>query len=647
MGVKPGLKFDIPAFHVRPGAELTLTFSNNDEMMHNIVFTQPGKKMLVVEAAIALGAEGLANHFVPDDPAVLAASPIVQPGDEYGLKFKAPSEPGEYPYVCTFPGHGFIMHGIMFVAKKRPAKVDELLKKAQTVETETQTARPLAKAKLMRTFMPGSSPAAIAVALPGGHSYCWDAGNSRLRYVWRGGFIKRNGSYGRWRTLPTIDGHIYYREPAQPFQFTGKGETPQIQFKGYRIIDGIPEFRYNLGKVDVKEFITKLPGKSGILRRFSLEGLSCGLEFHKDMLAGVVISSDKGKWEGNILQLTKEEASSFTLEMTEIPGKAPAGYWSMDDLTKGYSKGSLVEGHSGRAWCFTSSPKVPSNLDFSIFQNSFALSFWLKVGKGSPNIQSICGWGAPDRGLVLSYEGQGAGLQIDPPGKTSFNYHGQLEAEDANVKGAAITNNNAGHSGSGYVDFHAKSGESIEWTTQVEESGEYILRFRYAVAGGNRPLDVSLNGTNLLEKAPFNDSGHWENWVDLDIPAVLKKGKHTVRLSSIGASGPNVDSLSLVSKKDLETKAPLKASSSPKPAPQQLKKDTWHHVVVNYDGQEARFYVDGKSVGTPQPVDPSLYSPSASFYIGTTQNGSPFCMDELRLYSRAITLEEIHELMKR
>ncbi len=32
------------------------------------------------------------------------------------LRFKAPSKPGIYPYVCTFPGHWVIMNGIMVVA---------------------------------------------------------------------------------------------------------------------------------------------------------------------------------------------------------------------------------------------------------------------------------------------------------------------------------------------------------------------------------------------------------------------------------------------------------------------------------------------------------------------------------------------------
>ena len=122
--------------------------------------------------------------------------------------------------------------------------------------------------------------AAIAVALPGGHAYCWDAGNCRLRYAWRGGFIQRHGSYGRWRTLPTLLGPVYYREPQFPFRFMDKPDVvPSTQFLGYRFIDGIPEFRYRVGPSEVREFIVKLPGRSGLVRRFSFKGLKQGVQF--------------------------------------------------------------------------------------------------------------------------------------------------------------------------------------------------------------------------------------------------------------------------------------------------------------------------------------------------------------------------------
>ena len=55
--------------------------------------------------------------YVPKVPEVLHATRLVSPGESVTLKFKAPATPGEYPYVCTFPGHWRGMNGIMQVIK--------------------------------------------------------------------------------------------------------------------------------------------------------------------------------------------------------------------------------------------------------------------------------------------------------------------------------------------------------------------------------------------------------------------------------------------------------------------------------------------------------------------------------------------------
>jgi azurin len=40
---------------------------------------------------------------------------LVNPGQTYTLTFKAPAKVGDYPYVCTFPGHWTLMNGVMHV----------------------------------------------------------------------------------------------------------------------------------------------------------------------------------------------------------------------------------------------------------------------------------------------------------------------------------------------------------------------------------------------------------------------------------------------------------------------------------------------------------------------------------------------------
>ncbi len=59
--------------------------------------------------------EGARSHS--SCPGVLALSPILESGSQYTIYFDAPKEPGDYPYLCTFPGHWQVTRGIMKVVK--------------------------------------------------------------------------------------------------------------------------------------------------------------------------------------------------------------------------------------------------------------------------------------------------------------------------------------------------------------------------------------------------------------------------------------------------------------------------------------------------------------------------------------------------
>jgi putative heme-binding domain-containing protein len=55
--------------------------------------------------------------YIPVSPKVLHATKLAAPGQKIQLAFTAPAEPGDYPYVCTFPGHWRRMTGTMTVVK--------------------------------------------------------------------------------------------------------------------------------------------------------------------------------------------------------------------------------------------------------------------------------------------------------------------------------------------------------------------------------------------------------------------------------------------------------------------------------------------------------------------------------------------------
>jgi azurin len=61
------------------------------------------------------GPDGLAMQYVPPVPQVLFATTLINPGDSVTVQFRAPAQPGDYPFVCTFPGHWRVMNGILRV----------------------------------------------------------------------------------------------------------------------------------------------------------------------------------------------------------------------------------------------------------------------------------------------------------------------------------------------------------------------------------------------------------------------------------------------------------------------------------------------------------------------------------------------------
>jgi len=104
------MAYDKTEISVPAGQDITLTFKNNSTtLQHNWVLTQPGKDNDVGLAGIKAG---LAKGFVPDDPAVLAHTKLVDAGGSDTITFKAPPA-GDYPYICTNAGHHMVMKGIL------------------------------------------------------------------------------------------------------------------------------------------------------------------------------------------------------------------------------------------------------------------------------------------------------------------------------------------------------------------------------------------------------------------------------------------------------------------------------------------------------------------------------------------------------
>lgn len=111
------LLFDVREFKVKAGAPVKVVFENPDVTPHNLLIVQPGAADEVGMAGneMAKLPDGMAKGFIPDSPKILHKTKMLMQGEVETLRFQAPSAPGRYPYICTFPGHWLVMKGEMIV----------------------------------------------------------------------------------------------------------------------------------------------------------------------------------------------------------------------------------------------------------------------------------------------------------------------------------------------------------------------------------------------------------------------------------------------------------------------------------------------------------------------------------------------------
>ncbi len=111
--------YDRTLIVVEAGKPVEIILINEDAMPHNLVIVSPGALEEIGQAAEKLPPEPDAQgrHYIPASSKVLFATKLVEPGQQVKLGFTAPEQPGDYPYVCTFPGHWRRMVGTLAVVK--------------------------------------------------------------------------------------------------------------------------------------------------------------------------------------------------------------------------------------------------------------------------------------------------------------------------------------------------------------------------------------------------------------------------------------------------------------------------------------------------------------------------------------------------
>ncbi len=111
------MKYATTELTAEAGEKIHLVFDNTataQAMKHNVVLLENDDSETAMEVARA-GWKMPDQEYVPDHDAVLATTDMADPGETVEMTFTAPDEPGEYLYICTFPGHYPTMKGTLVV----------------------------------------------------------------------------------------------------------------------------------------------------------------------------------------------------------------------------------------------------------------------------------------------------------------------------------------------------------------------------------------------------------------------------------------------------------------------------------------------------------------------------------------------------
>lgn len=112
-----GLQYVQKQLTAKAGEKLTIRFKNPDVVPHNWLLAKPGSLQKLGEKCnlMITDPQGMQKHYVPDSDDVIAYTDMTNPKGEFVIHLIAPKEKGDYPYLCTFPGHWMVMNGVMKV----------------------------------------------------------------------------------------------------------------------------------------------------------------------------------------------------------------------------------------------------------------------------------------------------------------------------------------------------------------------------------------------------------------------------------------------------------------------------------------------------------------------------------------------------
>ena len=121
-----------------------------------------------------------------------------------------------------------------------------------------------------------------------------------------------------------------------------------------------------------------------------------------------------------------------------------------------------------------------------------------------------------------------------------------LQAENGNLSGGTSLNtDHAGYIGTSFVNFNPRGGVLELTNVDGGKGGNATMTVRYALAGGSRTADLSVNGSK--ETITVTKTGSWKKWGTMDFTIKLNSGaNNTIRITSTGQDWGNTDEITIV-----------------------------------------------------------------------------------------------------
>jgi azurin len=117
------MQYNIKLFEVTAGQKVVLSFKHIGQlpalaMGHNLVILKAGTAVPTFATKCAPAKD---TGYIPQDEEskkeMVAHTKMLGGGESDEITFTAPA-PGDYPFICSFPGHFAIMQGVMKVKAK-------------------------------------------------------------------------------------------------------------------------------------------------------------------------------------------------------------------------------------------------------------------------------------------------------------------------------------------------------------------------------------------------------------------------------------------------------------------------------------------------------------------------------------------------